>query len=73
MKAKATSDSGSLVSDAITFSVPDICVSDNCSTKKDRSISLGPSYTNATGLRGNIVFTGSEYFQVQAIEVIEVV
>jgi hypothetical protein len=45
-----------------------IFVSDDCNTDARSYTSLGRVYTNDTGLKGNIVFTGSWYFQVKEIE-----
>jgi hypothetical protein len=47
-------------------------VSDNCDANTYSWTSLGTVYTNDTGLRGNTVFTRSEYFQVKEIEVFEI-
>jgi hypothetical protein len=47
----------------------DIYVSDNCNANTGSATFLGRAYTNDTGLRGQIVFTGSQYFQVREIEV----
>jgi hypothetical protein len=48
------------------------CDSNYCNTNTRSFTSLGDSYTNATGLEGKRVFTGSEHFQVKEIEVFEV-
>jgi hypothetical protein len=50
----------------------EIIVSDNCSTNNDSFSSIGHSYTNDTGLNGNIVFTGSRNFKVTEIEVFKI-
>jgi hypothetical protein len=49
-----------------------IWVSDNCNANTRSWTVLDRSYTNDTGLRGQIVFTGSEEFQVKEIEVFEI-
>jgi hypothetical protein len=38
----------------------------------DNYACLGRSYTNDTGLNGEVVFTGSMNFQVKEIEVFEI-
>jgi hypothetical protein len=48
-----------------------IFVSDNCNANTSCTL-LGLHYINDTGLDGKIVFTGSEYFQVKEIEVLEI-
>jgi hypothetical protein len=50
----------------------DIGVSDDCNTNTESWTSLGETYTNDTGLDEDIVFTGSENFQVTEIEVFEI-
>jgi hypothetical protein len=49
-----------------------ISVYDDCNTNTNSCTSLGGTYTNDTGLRNNIVFTGSNRFQVKEIEVFEI-
>jgi hypothetical protein len=49
----------------------DIMIWDNCNTKIISS-SFGDSYTNNTGLDGNVFFTGSVDFQVKEIDVFEI-
>jgi FtsZ-binding cell division protein ZapB len=50
----------------------DVSVSDKCNANTKSFTQLGWSYTNSTGLDGNIVFTGSHYFKVAEIEVFEI-
>jgi hypothetical protein len=50
----------------------DMVVSDNCNANTDSYTSLGYSYTNDTGLDGDVVFTGSLKFRVKEIEVFEI-
>jgi hypothetical protein len=51
----------------------DIGVSDNCNANTHSSISsFGNTYTNDTGLAGNMFFTGSLRFNVKEIEVFEI-
>jgi hypothetical protein len=47
-------------------------VSDNCNANTSSSTYLGRAYTNDTGLRETIVFTGSWEFQVKEIEDFEI-
>jgi hypothetical protein len=50
----------------------DIVAQDNCNENTDSWTSLGITYTNDTGLDNEIVFTGSQYFQVKKIEIFEI-
>jgi hypothetical protein len=50
----------------------DISVFDHCNENTLSWTYLGSSYRNDTGLDRRIFFTGSEYFQVKEIEVIEI-
>jgi hypothetical protein len=51
----------------------DFAVSDNCNANTRSWTSLGDwGYNNDTGLRKDIVFTGSKDFQVAEIEVFEI-
>jgi hypothetical protein len=50
----------------------DMAVKDNCNADTRSFTSLGRSYTNDTGLDGEVVFTGSWNFQVKEIEVFEI-
>jgi hypothetical protein len=50
----------------------DIIVRENCNANTDSFTSLGWSYTNDAGLRGGIVFAGSDNFRVTEIEVFEI-
>jgi hypothetical protein len=50
----------------------DITVSGNCNANTGSHTHLGAAYTNDTGLEGNKVFTGSQYFRVKEIEVFEI-
>jgi hypothetical protein len=50
----------------------DIYVCDGCNTSTGSATSLGLTYTNNTGLGGEIVLTGSRNFQVKEIEVFEI-
>jgi hypothetical protein len=49
----------------------DIAIDDGCNTYTNSSTSFGWSYTNDTGLDGDIVFTGSSNFRVAEIEVFD--
>jgi hypothetical protein len=49
----------------------DIRVFNNCNANTSYT-SPGGTYINDTGLKGNIVFTGSEDFQVKEIEAFEI-
>jgi uncharacterized protein YdcH (DUF465 family) len=49
-----------------------IRIRDNCDLRADNFGCLGTGYTNDTGLDDEIVFTGSECFQVEEIEVFEI-
>jgi hypothetical protein len=49
-----------------------IAVSDNCNANTNSSTWVGTSYTNDTGLDREVIFGGSEYFQVEEIEVFEI-
>jgi hypothetical protein len=51
----------------------DIGVSENCNRNgTSYTCSFGDSYTNDTGLKGELFFTGSAHFQVKEIEVFEI-
>jgi hypothetical protein len=50
----------------------DITISDNCNVNTRSFTYLGVVYTNDTGLDSDIVFTGSQYFQVEEVEVFEI-
>jgi hypothetical protein len=50
----------------------DLYVSGNCSANTDSYTSLGNAHANDTGLKGEIVFTGPQNFQVREIEVFEI-
>jgi hypothetical protein len=50
----------------------DIAVSDSCNPTTENGTYLGVSYTNDTGLDNDIVFTGSQKFQVTEVEVFEI-
>jgi hypothetical protein len=50
----------------------DLGVVDNCNRNTNNEAELGHSYTNDTGLDGDIVFTESANFQVKEIEVFEI-
>jgi hypothetical protein len=50
----------------------DISVYDDCNTNTESYTRLWFVYTNDTGLSGETVFTGSEYFKVKEIEVFEI-
>jgi hypothetical protein len=50
----------------------DIDVSDDCNAYTVSWTEFGRSYTNATGVDGEMFFTGSKYFQVKEIEVFEI-
>jgi hypothetical protein len=58
--------------DGPCFGDCDIHISDNCNANADSNTSLGTTYTNDTGLRGDLVFTGAMEFQVKEIEVFEI-
>jgi hypothetical protein len=49
-----------------------IGVSDNCDTNTKSWTQLGFHYINSTLLQPNIVFTGSQYFQVKEIDVFKI-
>jgi hypothetical protein len=50
-----------------------IAVSDECNTNlESHTAYFGSSYMNDTGLGGDTVFTGSQYFRVNEIEVFEI-
>jgi hypothetical protein len=49
-----------------------IWIKDNCNASANNGSSLGVNYTNDMGLAGNIVFTGSQCFKVEEIEVFEI-
>jgi hypothetical protein len=49
-----------------------ITVWDNCNANTDSFTSLGFAYTNDTRLGSQVVFTGSQNFQVKEIEVFEI-
>jgi hypothetical protein len=49
-----------------------IFVQDNCNSRTDNFGYIGRVYTNDTGLDGKTIFTGSQQFQVQEIEVFEI-
>jgi hypothetical protein len=55
-----------------SFGYGDMAVSDNCNTNTRSSTGLSSGYTNDTGLRASVVFTGSEKFRVKEIEVFEI-
>jgi hypothetical protein len=48
-------------------------VSDNCNANTESCTVLDIIYINDTGLDGEIVFTGSPFFQVKEIEVLEII
>jgi hypothetical protein len=50
----------------------DLWICDNCNANPASCTKLGGSYTNDTGLYGELVFTGSDSFQVKEIEVFEI-
>jgi hypothetical protein len=50
----------------------DIAVSGNCNANTKSYTCLGYTYTNDTGLDNNVVFAGSQNFQVREIEVFEI-
>jgi hypothetical protein len=50
----------------------DIWVSDSCNANTNSYTSLGETYTNDTGLDKEVVFTGSQYFLVEEIEMFEI-
>jgi hypothetical protein len=50
----------------------DIAVLENCDANTGNFTSIGFNYTNDTGLNKDEVFTGSKYFQVKEIEVLEI-
>jgi hypothetical protein len=50
----------------------DLLVADVCNENTKRFTYLGYGYRNDTGLNGNQVFTGEQYFQVKEIEVFSV-
>jgi hypothetical protein len=50
----------------------DIYVGDYCNANIRSYTSLGRTYTNDTGLKNDIIFTGSYHFQVKEIEVFEI-
>jgi hypothetical protein len=51
----------------------DMSVSDNCNTNTKSYIrGFGDAYINDTGVNDDTFFTGSRYFQVEEIEVIEI-
>jgi hypothetical protein len=50
----------------------EISIENNCNTGTNNSTVLGNTYINDTGLDKNIVFAGSETFQVKEIEVFEI-
>jgi hypothetical protein len=54
------------------FGYGDMGVSNNCNANTDSDTSFGHSYTNDTGLRENVIFTGSMSFQIKEIEVFEI-
>jgi hypothetical protein len=54
------------------FGFQDICVCSDRNGNPGGSTLLGLSYTNGTGLNGEVVFTGSWNFQVDEIEVFEI-
>jgi hypothetical protein len=49
-----------------------IGISDNCNANTGSNIFLSLSYRNGTGVDGKAVLTGSEYFTVKDIKVIEI-
>jgi hypothetical protein len=50
----------------------DVAIADNGNSNTRQSASLGFSYINDTGLKGDTVFTGSENFQAKEVEVFEI-
>jgi hypothetical protein len=50
----------------------DIYVADNCNANTNSYTNLGYTYVNDTGITGNAVFTGEEYFTVKEIEVFSI-
>jgi hypothetical protein len=50
----------------------DIAVREDCNANTDSGTAFGFAYTNDTGVYGEMVFTGSENFQVSEIEVFEI-
>jgi hypothetical protein len=51
----------------------DVFICDKCNTNTQSYTALGYSYTNDTRLSGYTVFTGSQHFQVEEIEVFEII
>jgi hypothetical protein len=54
------------------FGDDDLLISDGCNVNSSHSRGLGSTYENGTGIDGRFVFTGSETFIVNEIEVFEV-
>jgi hypothetical protein len=50
----------------------DIWFCENCNASSNNYTSLGPTYTNDTGLEGQLFFTGLVRFQVKEIEVFQI-
>jgi hypothetical protein len=47
-------------------------VADNCNANTNSYTNLGKGYVNDTGITGNAVFTGEQYFTVKEIEVFSI-
>jgi hypothetical protein len=52
--------------------VVDLIIGDACNKTNPNLTQLGHSYVNDTGLHERSVFTGSQFFQVEEIEVFEI-
>jgi hypothetical protein len=51
----------------------DFAVCDQCHTFNNSYSNLGPSYTNDTGIAANQVLTGAREFNVEELEVFELI
>jgi hypothetical protein len=56
----------------VGYTPPHIVIYDDCNGHTRNFTSLGVIYINDTGLKSDIVFTGSTHFQVKEIEVFEI-